>query len=104
MSSQGPSTGSRSTPTGRSGCYGPTGPTQVPESYLFTTRSIRDSSDWTTYKKQTLIVKAVKPALAKDPWFIHGNDYRLDFLNGQYKSACTGCTGTAFRYPVDVIP
>lgn len=102
MSSQGPSTGTRSLPNGATGCYGPTGPTQVPDSYLFSTRSIRDGSDWTSYKKQSLIFKSVKPVQATDPWFVHGNEYRLDYLNGQYKSACTGCTGTAFTYPRDV--
>jgi hypothetical protein len=102
MSSQGPSTGNRTTPTGGSGCYGPTGPTQVPDAYLFSTRSIRDSSDWTTYKKQARVFHAIKPALAKDPWFIHGNEHRLNFLNG--RSKCAGCEANAFIYETDVIP
>jgi hypothetical protein len=102
MSSQGPSSGSRTVPTGATGCYGPTGTTQVPIGYRFTTTSIRDSSDWTSYKKQSLIFKDPKADKAKDPWFVHGSEYRLEFLNGQYKSACTGCTGTAFTFPTDV--
>jgi hypothetical protein len=100
MSSQGPSSGSRSTPTGETGCYGPTGPSQVPRQYTFTNASIRDGSDWISYKKQTLILNENKSKVFQDPWFAHGNDYRLQFLQGRYKNGtpvqCNGCTGGAF--------
>ena len=100
MSSQGPSTGPTVTSTGGGFCNGNTTPSQIPGGYVFTTRSIRDGSDWTAYKKQALVYKAVKPAQTIDPWFVHGNDYRLTYLNGKFK--CDGCDANAFRFPRDV--
>ena len=93
MSSQGPSSGSRSTPTGANGCYGPTGPSQVPVGYIFNTLSIRDGSDWTSYKKQTVILNEDKAAGFQDPWFVYGNESRLQFLQGQYKCPSESCSG-----------
>lgn len=100
MSSQGPATGNGG-PTGATGCYGPTGTSQVSRGYTFDTDSIRDGSDWIAYKKQILIRNENKTKNFKDPWFVHGNDYRLQYLQGVYKGggvtgpACTGCTGGA---------
>lgn len=99
MSSQGPSTGTRQTPEGANECYGPTGTSQVPPGYPFSTKSIRDASDWISYKKQTRIIVDPKLAKAKDPWFVHGNNFRLDYLNGENK--CGSCDGNAFGGDVD---
>ena len=100
MSSQGPSSGSRSIPTGATGCFGPSATSQVPRGYKFTDESIRDGSDWISYKKQTLILNESKSKAFQDPWFARGNDYRLQFLQGRYKNgtptACSGCPGGAF--------
>ena len=99
MSSQGPS---NSTPgNGVPFATGPTGGSPSSSTgYTFTTASIRDGSDWTAYKKQTLIYNETKSTINQDPWFSHGNDYRLQFLLGKYKqptdSGCTGCEGGAF--------
>jgi hypothetical protein len=97
MSSQGPKTGSA--------------PTGVPAGYVWNATSIRDSSDWTTYKKQTLIATfdAAKIKTSTDPWFVHGQGYKLDYLNGKNKAianpgpdvACTGCEGNAFAEGID---
>jgi hypothetical protein len=99
MSSQGPSSGSRTTPTGGTGCYGPTGPSQVARGYKFSNNSLRDSSDWITYKKQLIILNENKRKVFQDPWFVRGNDYRLQFLQGRFLSptGCTGCVGDAFN-------
>jgi len=101
MSSQGPSSGSRTTPTGRTGCFGPTATSQVARGYTFTTASLRDSSDWIALKKQTLILKENKTKVFQDPWFARGNDYRLQYLQGQYKNGippgCQGCDGGALN-------
>ena len=100
MSSQGPSTGSTTTSTGATGCYGPTGTSQLPPGYTFTNRSVRDGSDWIAYKKQTLILNENKTRGFQDPWFVRGNDYRLQFMEGLYKngrpSGCSGCNRSAF--------
>lgn len=98
MSSQGPSTGTRNSPTGTNGCFGPTETTQISRGYVFDKDSIRDASDWIQYKKRVMILKDDQTYLAKDPWFVHGNDYRLDYKGGLYQngfpSDCNGCTGT----------
>ena len=96
MSSQGPSTGTRSISTGLSGCYGPTGNTQLPSGYAFSSKlvNIRDGSDWIAYKKQSLIFKDTKPSLSNDKGYVKGNNYRLDYLNGRFK--CGACNGNAF--------
>ena len=99
MSSQGPSSGSRSSPTGATGCYGPTGPSQVSPGYKFSNYALRDGSDWIAYKKQLMIFNENKTKNFQDPWFVHGNDYRLQYLQGRFLSSaeCTGCTGGAFN-------
>ena len=97
MSSQGPAGG---TGLGYTGTTGATGscvlggtPSQVVPGYPFSTLSIRDASDWIKYKKQALIYKDPKTANAKDPWFVHGNDFRLEWLNG--KNKCEPCDANA---------
>jgi len=97
MSSQGPSL------LGATGpivfAENPTG-TQVPTGYTFDVISIRDGSDWIALKKQTLILKENKTKHFQDPWFVRGNDYRLQYLQGQYKNGatpgCAGCDAGAF--------
>ena len=71
--------------------------------YKYTKAAVRDSSDWTTMKKQ-LIIRAEVPAPNKypsDPWIPFGGNRRLDYLNGNFKgnafSTCPQCPGGAFR-------
>lgn len=63
--------------------------------YPFTAASIRDSSDWTAYKRQQLIKQENKSKIVQDPWFAKGNDYRIQFLLGKFK--CGPCDGGAFN-------
>jgi hypothetical protein len=96
MSSQGPASSTDGTTTGA-----PTGATGtvVPNSYAWNQVVIRDASDWIKYKKQALIYnekpRLAEPIVTEDPWIPYGNNYRLDFLHGQFQ--CTGCTGPAFN-------
>jgi len=97
MSSQGPATGSA--------------PTGVPAGYVWNATSIRDSSDWISYKKQRLIYKsnevattaanACKLSKYERPWFVNGQDYKLDYLNG--KNKCAKCEAGAFNGPTGPI-
>jgi hypothetical protein len=71
--------------------------------YRYSVPAVRDSSDWTSMKKQ-LIIRAEAPATKKypnDPWIPFGGNRRLDYLNGQFKrnafSSCTNCPGNAFE-------
>jgi hypothetical protein len=63
--------------------------------YPFSLRSIRDSSDWTAYRRQQLIKQENKSKIVQDPWFAKGNDYRIQFLLGKFK--CGPCDGGAFN-------
>jgi hypothetical protein len=97
MSSQGPSISG--TPSDIVFAANPPG-TQVSSGYKFDKDSLRDGSDWIALKKQTLIFNENKTKTFKDPWFVHGNNYRLQYLQGQYKNGlapgCTGCDAGAF--------
>ncbi len=75
-------------------CTGPTGgfPYQS-AGPKFNLGAIRDASDWIAYKKQNLIRKEDKSKINQDPWFSHGNDYRIQYQMGVYKSGAEGCTG-----------
>jgi hypothetical protein len=101
MSSQGPSVGTNDSATGNTGCFGPIEPSQVARGYAFDINSLRDASDWITYKKRQLILKELKTNSFQDPWFVHGNNYRMDYLGGKYQNGsptgCTGCTGGAYN-------
>jgi hypothetical protein len=94
MSSQGAAAGPRSIPTGATGCFGPTGTSQVAAGYPFSTISVRDGSDWINYKKQSRIFKDENLVFSKDPWFVRGNEFRLEYLNGQNK--CVPCQANGF--------
>jgi len=89
MSSQGPAaypnTGTYYGPglTGATGSY-------LPKGYAFNKNSIRDASDWISYKKQAMIYNS-SPA---GPTGTQSNDFRLEWENGKYK--CTSCNGSAF--------
>lgn len=85
MSSQGPATQPTVSPI-----------TGIPKGYKWDKLTIRDSSDWTTYKKQTLIASfdAAKIATSTDPWFVHGEGYKLEYLNGRNK--CDKCEAGTF--------
>ncbi len=71
-----------------------TSPSQIPRGYDFSKVTIRDSSDWTRYVKESKVFKAPKPLQTEDPWIPYGNAYRLTFLNGKFK--CGSCSGNAF--------
>lgn len=100
MSSQGPNAGQSVAPPPF--CTGPTGGSpNVNKGYTFTPGSIRDASDWLAYKKQALIYLEDKGKINQDPWFSHGNDYRLQYLLGRHKATsgpdgCTGCGSNSF--------
>jgi hypothetical protein len=106
MSSQGPATGT-ATPSGASGCFGNTQNSQVPGEYTFSKISIRDSSDWIAYKKQTLILQEDSTKLKKAfPEISYGNDYRIQYLLGKYKNSprsTTSCDGCADSKPALLI-
>ncbi len=99
MSSQGPSSG---TSTGftrvAATCILSGSASQVPPGYPFDTTMIRDASDWIKYKKQARISNDLKLVNAKDPWFVHGNDFRLETLNGRNK--CKTCDANGISGPI----
>ena len=73
--------------------------------YAFDKDSIRDAGDWIKYKKQLLVFNEIKTKNFTDPWFVHGNEYRLTWMQGRSKQPstapvttnCAPCdTGTAF--------
>lgn len=101
MSSQGPSVGTNTSSSGNAGCFGPTTPSQVAPGYAFDRYSLRDASDWTQYKKRQLILKEDKTKSFEDPWFVRGNQYRLDFIGGLRQNgaapACAGCPAGAYN-------
>jgi len=107
MSSQG--AGATGTiPTVRSTGYGATGGSQISAGYRFYETSISDSSDWIALKKQRLILNENKTRGFQDPFFVYGNDYRLQYLNGVYQNGippgCTGCNTTAYNGAVVGLP
>lgn len=95
MSSQGPSTGTNVN-GGASGCFGPSIMSQVSTGYAFDKDALRDGSDWIQYKKRQIILKEIKTKNFQDPWFVRGNQYRLDYLGGLAQNGaapgCAGCT------------
>jgi len=100
MSSQGAAAGSNSLSFGTNGCFGPVLTSRIPVGYQFSNRSIRDGSDWTALKKKLIVLNENKARPFQDPWFAHGNNYRLDYLGGLYQngapSTCAGCNGSAY--------
>jgi hypothetical protein len=82
----------------------PPGTTYAP-GYAFDKNLIRDASDWIALKKQTLILNEDKTKAFKNPWFVRGNEYRLHYLQGQYKNgnsrSCQDCKAAGFD---DVVP
>jgi len=58
--------------------------------YAFDPDSVRDASDWIKRKKQLLVFNEDKTKSFTDPWFVHGNEYRLTWLMGRSKQP-TGC-------------
>jgi hypothetical protein len=63
--------------------------------YAFDKDAIRDAGDWIKYKKQLLVFTENKSKNFQDPWFVHGNDYRLTWLQGRSKqpasAPCVPC-------------
>jgi len=61
---------------------------------------MRDSSDWIKYKKRLLVVNENKALTFQDQGYVHGNNYRLDFLGGRTQvpaASCPSCDGSAYR-------
>ena len=95
MSSQGPSSGTKTGFTAVADtCFLTGSASQIPPGYPFDKTMIRDASDWIKYKKQTRIYNDNNVLKSKDPWFVHGNDFRLEWLNGENK--CESCDANAF--------
>ena len=66
--------------------------------YPFSRLTIRDSSEWTAFKKQALIANErvnLPNGFPNDPWQVTSGNRRLDVLFGRYKlgvtSGCTAC-------------
>jgi hypothetical protein len=97
MSSQGPTTSL--TKTINAGALGIAGQ-QNPKLYSVDLVGMRDSSDWIKYKKRLLVVNENKARTYQDQGYVHGNNYRLDFLGGRIQvpdATCTACEGSAYR-------
>lgn len=97
MSSQGPAV--TGTVEYNDFCANPSAGKPVSVGYPFDKDSIRDSSDWIAYKKQTRILLESKTKLASAfPEVRYGNDYRIQFLLGRFKNAydtaCGNCGTT----------
>lgn len=69
--------------------------------YAFDKDAIRDAGDWVRYKKELLVYNEDKTKNFTDPWFVHGNEYRLTWMQGRSKqpasAPCVPCsTGSGF--------
>ena len=101
MSSQGPKVSAAVSYNGNPPLNVPLASANLSAGYAFDTDSIRDSGDWTRYKKQLLVFNENKAKSFTDPWFARGNEYRLTFMQGRSKQPpslpCVPCaTGSAF--------
>ena len=98
MSSQGPTTSqTKNTNALANGLPGTKTPNNPYSVDLF---GMRDSSDWIKYKKRLLIVNENKARTFQDQGYVHGNNYRLDFLGGRMQLplvACPACDGNAYK-------
>ena len=99
MSSQGPAISS----SGFISYTGFTGTAIVP-GYTFSRLSIRDSSDWISYKKQLALYYANQSSHEEssvDPFPVYNNNTRLTFLQGKFKQptagSCASCAGPNFK-------
>jgi hypothetical protein len=73
---------------------------QNPKLYSIDLVGMRDSSDWIKYKKRLLVVNENKARTYQDQGYVHGNNYRLDFLGGKTQvpdASCPSCDGSAYR-------
>ena len=95
MSSQGPAVSGSVSYNGFAA--DPASGSPVSVGYAFDKDSIRDSSDWIAYKKQSLLSKENQTKLKKAlPDLAYSNDYRLQVLLGRFKNpttaSCSSCT------------
>jgi hypothetical protein len=81
----------------QSGAVG-SGAGKIPKGPAFSTVSIRDSSDWISYKKQLALYYANQSSHEEssvDPFPVYNNNTRLTFLQGKFKQptagSCTAC-------------
>jgi hypothetical protein len=77
---------------------------QIPKGPRFSRTSIRDSSDWISYKKQLALYYANRTTYERssiDPFPVYNNNTRLTFLQGKFKQptagSCTSCAGPNFK-------
>ena len=74
--------------------------------YAFDRYSVRDSSDYTRLKKETVIYTDPDHQTTTNPnnptdktglaYEKYGSEFRLTFLNGRFKCKTTDCPGNAF--------
>lgn len=78
--------------------------TFVNPGYQFSTDAIRDSSDWTKFRRYRLISRE-EPGPGRypsDPWQVLSGDRRLDYMTAKFQlgatglAGCTGCHGNAY--------
>jgi hypothetical protein len=101
MSSQGPTINFSTLPKLYNGiATNLSGGTQISTIYSVSQNGLRDSSDWIQYKKRLLVVKENKARAYQDQGYLHGNNYRLDFLGGRVQvpdATCNACDGNAYK-------
>ena len=76
------------------------GPSEVSGYGFSSSDMIRDASDWTRYRKESLVYNGYSSGtVVSDPaYLVRGNDFRLTYANGRFK--CTMCGGNAFTSAV----
>jgi hypothetical protein len=87
-------------PTNYAGSTG----TFVNRGYSFSSGSLRDSSDWTSFKRMRMVTLEGPVGVGNyphNPFDIMSNDRRLEYMMGKYQKGatgfgCTGCAGAAF--------
>lgn len=84
------------------------GTRQLSAGYPFDQDTIRDGSDWTRFKRQSLIYRDYNSASAtqtRPVWDMRGNNFRLSYAMGQFKcKSGPACVGVAFENTVVPIP
>jgi hypothetical protein len=83
---------------------------QIPAGFKFDQDSLRDSSDWTRFKRESLLYSDYNSASAtqtRPAWDMRGTQFRLSYNLGQFKCKSLGgtCnTGNAFANAIVPIP
>lgn len=81
---------------------------QVSAGYAFDRDVIRDGSDWTRLKRETLIFNEYRTPSAtqtRPAWHMRGNNFRLSYAMGQFKCRSgPTCLGGGFGNTFVPIP